>query len=88
MSQYISDITSLSSKGQVVLPISIRKGMNIQAGAKLIVISDGENILLKPIVEPDITEVRSMMDSAMPVCALVSVMTSVKRSLSLCKYMI
>ena len=65
MSQYVSDITSLSSKGQVVLPISIRKGMNLQAGAKLIVISDGENILLKPIVEPDITEVRSMMDSAM-----------------------
>ena len=63
MSQYISDITSLSSKGQVVLPISIRKGMNIQAGAKLIVISDGENILLEPIVEPDITEVHSMMDS-------------------------
>ena len=65
MSQYVSDITSLSSKGQIVLPISIRKGMNIQTGAKFIVISDGESILLKPIIEPDITEVRSMMDSAM-----------------------
>ena len=64
MIQYVSEITSVSSKGQVVLPVSIRKNMNIQPGAKLMVISDGENILLKPIIQPDLSEFHSLMDAA------------------------
>ena len=64
MAQYLSDITSVSSKGQLVLPVTIRNEMNIQPGAKLMVFSDGESILLKPIIEPNIDEVRSMMDAA------------------------
>lgn len=64
MSQYVSDITTVSSKGQVVLPVSIRNEMNIQPGAKFMIFSDGESILLKPIVEPDVTKVRAMMDAA------------------------
>lgn len=64
MSQYVSEITSVSSKGQVVLPVSIRNEMNIQPGAKFMIFSDGESILLKPIIEPDASEVRAMMDAA------------------------
>ena len=64
MSQYLSDITALSSKGQVVLPKAIRESMGIDVGAKLMVISDGNSILLKPIVLPDIEDFRKMMDSA------------------------
>ena len=64
MSQYVSEITSVSSKGQVVLPRSIRNAMNIQPGAKLMIFSDGESILLKPIIEPDASEVRAMLDAA------------------------
>ena len=64
MSQYVSDITTVSSKGQVVLPVSIRNEMNIQPGAKFMIFSDGESILLKPIVEPDVAKVRAMMDAA------------------------
>ena len=64
MSQYMSDITALSSKGQVVLPKAIRESMGIDTGAKLMVISDGNSIVLKPVVMPDIDEFRKMMDSA------------------------
>ena len=64
MANYTSEITSVSSRGQVVLPISIRDGMNLQPGAKLIVISDGESILLKPINLPDASEMQSMLDQA------------------------
>ena len=64
MSQYMSDITALSSKGQVVLPKAIRESMGIDTGAKLMVISDGNSIVLKPVVMPDIDECRKMMDSA------------------------
>lgn len=64
MTQYISEITAVSSKGQVVLPKAIRDKLNLSAGSKLMVFSDGDNILLKPIVQPDISEFRGMMDAA------------------------
>ena len=48
----ILDITSLSTKGQVVIPNEIRENMHLEPGTKLIVIQDGDNILLKPIKTP------------------------------------
>ena len=64
MSQYVSDITAVSSKGQVVLPKAIREKLQIVPGVKLMVFSDGNSILLKPIPEPDISEFRNLMDAA------------------------
>ena len=64
MAQYMSAITTVSSKGQIVLPLNIRNDMNIQSGVKMFVLSDGESIILKPIVQPDISEFRSLMDAA------------------------
>lgn len=64
MSQYVSDITAVSSKGQVVLPKAIREKLQIVPGVKLMVFSDGNSILLKPIPEPDISEFRDLMDAA------------------------
>lgn len=64
MTQYLTEVTSISSKGQVVLPKSIRDAMSLMTGAKLMVMSDGENILLKPIRKPDISEFRAMLDQA------------------------
>ena len=48
------EITSLSSKGQIVIPRSIRNDLKISAGDKFAIISDGENILLRPLKMPDI----------------------------------
>ena len=64
MASYLSDITAVSSKGQVVLPKAIRDTLNIVPGVKLMVFSDGENILLKPIKKPDISEFQRLMDAA------------------------
>lgn len=64
MSQYLSAVTAVSSKGQVVLPKSIRDSLALTPGAKLMVLSDGENILIKPIRKPNISEFRTMMDKA------------------------
>ncbi len=44
-------ITSLSSKGQVIIPKPIRTAHNWQPGQKLTVIDTGDGVLLKP-VEP------------------------------------
>ena len=64
MSEYLTDVTAVSSKGQIVLPKRIRNSLSLIPGAKLMVMSDGENILLKPIHKPDISEFRSMMKEA------------------------
>ncbi len=39
------DVTKMSSRGQVVIPLDIRKGIN--EGDKLIVIRKGDEIILK-----------------------------------------
>lgn len=64
MSIYMSDVAAVSSKGQIVLPKAIRESLNIDAGAKLMVFSDGDSILLKPIPTPDISEFKTLMDAA------------------------
>lgn len=60
----ISEVTALSSKGQVVLPKAIRESLKLEPGARLMVFSDGDNILLKPIKQPDISEFNMLMDKA------------------------
>ena len=57
----IAEITSVSSKGQVVLPKAIRDEMNLDTGSKLVIFTDGKNILLKPITMPDLSEFESLM---------------------------
>ena len=57
----IAEITSVSSKGQVVLPKAIRDEMDLNTGSKLVIFTDGKNILLKPITMPDLSEFESLM---------------------------
>ena len=47
-----AEVTSLSSKGQVVIPEKIRKILGLSTGSKLMVITDGSNLLFKPMEKP------------------------------------
>lgn len=60
----MTDVTALSSRGQIVLPKPIRDALSLFPGSKLMVFSDGDNILLKPIKQPDISEFTKLMDDA------------------------
>ena len=64
MTQFVSEVTAVSTKGQVVLPKSIRDELGLNTGTKLMVFTDGENILLRPILQPDITEFTGLLDAA------------------------
>ncbi len=60
----VIEITSMSTKGQVVIPASMRKNLHIQSGSKLIVVQDGDNILLKPITKPHDDEFKNIIKLA------------------------
>lgn len=64
MEKVITEVTSVSSKGQVVLPKTVREALSLHAGSKLIVFTDGENILLKPITTPSLDEFESLMEKS------------------------
>jgi len=60
----MSAVTALSSRGQVVLPASIRKRLGLTAGTQFVVISDDENILLKPVREPSFEAFGKQLDKS------------------------
>lgn len=55
------DITSLSSKGQIVIPNNIRKELGIEAGAKLIIFTEGSNLLIKPVPKPNLEKFQKLI---------------------------
>lgn len=49
----IIDVTLLSSKGQIVIPLAARQSLSLKPGTKLLLYTDGINIVLRPIGERD-----------------------------------
>lgn len=59
-----TEVTSLSSKGQIVIPDKIRKEMGLTPGSKLMVITDGSNLLLKPVEEPKMDVFKKLIEES------------------------
>lgn len=57
-------IASMSSRGQIVLPISIRKKLGLDNGSQFLVVTDKNNILLKPVKEPSLDEFYALIEQA------------------------
>ncbi len=55
------EVTSVSPKRQAVIPSEIREKMGISTGSKLIVVTDGKNVLLKPIEKPNLAEFEKVL---------------------------
>jgi len=56
-----AEVTSLSSKGQVVIPDRIRKILGLSPGRKMMVITDGSNLLFKPLEEPKLNSFNKLI---------------------------
>ena len=56
--------TSLSTKGQVVIPEAIRKGMRLEAGAQFVVYGQGDTLMLKMIAAPKRLELKALFERA------------------------
>jgi len=48
--------TKMSSRGQVVIPETIRNEMGLKPGAKFVVVSQGDAVMLKRIATPSVEE--------------------------------
>lgn len=59
-----AQVLTVSSKGQICLPASIRKLMSIGTGDKLVAYTSGDVIMLKALKLPTIEEFEQSMDKA------------------------
>ena len=56
--------TRMSSKGQIVIPETIRKRLNLNAGAQFIVVGEGDVVILKAISTPDMETFDTLIQQA------------------------
>lgn len=47
------DIAALTSKGQFTIPGKFRDLLRLSAGSKMVIVCDGEHLLLKPIKQSE-----------------------------------
>ena len=56
--------TTLSSKGQVVIPEEIRVRLGLKAGAQFVVVGDRDTVILKVLDPPSLKEFQGLMAQA------------------------
>ena len=59
-----TQILTVSSKGQISLPVSIRERLSIDTGDKLVAYASGDVIMLKPLKLPSAEEFEESLDEA------------------------
>lgn len=59
-----AQVLTVSSKGQISLPIKIRKSLSIDAGDKLVAYTSGDVIMLKVLKLPTAEEFEASLDQA------------------------
>lgn len=59
-----TQILTVSSKGQISLPVSIRERLSIDTGDKLVAYASGDIIMLKPLKLPSAEEFEATLDEA------------------------
>jgi len=56
--------TRMSSKGQIVIPETIRKRLNLKAGAQFIVVGEDDVVILKAISTPSMDTFDALIQQA------------------------
>ena len=59
-----AQVLTVSSKGQISLPISMRKKLSIKSGDKLAIYTSGDVIMLKVLKLPTAEEFKASLDAA------------------------
>ncbi len=56
--------TRMSSKGQVVIPESIRRQLKLKEGAQFVVVGNADVVILKVVTPPDMGEFDTLIQEA------------------------
>jgi AbrB family looped-hinge helix DNA binding protein len=56
--------TKMSSKGQVVIPESIRRKLKLEPGTRFVVVAEDDVVILKSITPPSMEEFDSVISKA------------------------
>jgi AbrB family looped-hinge helix DNA binding protein len=56
--------TRMSSKGQIVIPETIRKRLNLNPGAQFVVVGEGDVVILKAISAPGMETFNTLIQQA------------------------
>jgi AbrB family looped-hinge helix DNA binding protein len=56
--------TRMSSKGQVVIPESIRRQLKLKEGAQFVVVGNADVVILKIVTPPDMGEFDTLIQEA------------------------
>lgn len=59
-----TQVLTVSSKGQISLPVAIRKLLSIETGDKLVAYTSGDALILKALKLPDAAEFEAALDEA------------------------
>jgi AbrB family looped-hinge helix DNA binding protein len=63
--------TTMTSKGQIVIPSELRRKYGLEAGVRIQLIDDGEQIILQPITPAYVRKVRGLLKGNRGMKALV-----------------
>ena len=74
--QPLLETTKLSSKGQVVLPLAIRRKLHLSNGEKFAVMGEGDTVILKKIATPPLSEIRRLLERSRQYARQVGLKTS------------
>ena len=56
--------TRMSSKGQVVIPEDVRRRLGLKAGSQFVVVAGDDAVILKPVIEPDMSQFDELLAEA------------------------
>ena len=59
-----ADVITVTSKGQIAIPVNIRKELSIESGDKLVAYTYGDCIILKVLKVPEIEQFNQMKKEA------------------------
>ena len=55
------EVTTMTSRGQVVIPQNIRDALHLGKGVKFVVVGDNDTVVLKRIQSPSVEELKSLL---------------------------
>jgi len=55
------EVTTMTSRGQIVIPQAVREALELSSGTKFVVVGEGDTVILKRIGGPSVDELKALL---------------------------